>query len=281
MNEKRFVFILFFILTLSISSCFRFRISDAAAFRKLGKLPYDFQIHRYTSSGFHSMRYFEIGRDSQPVVIFIHGGLGTSKDFMKYLKDTALLNHFKMIVPDRYGHGYSDFGQTEVNLQKQAEYLLPILKKARRVGTKTILVGHSYGGTVAARMAMDYTNMVDNLVLSSPAIDPRNEKKFWFNKILDFWAIKWMMPQNFIIANDEKLAHSQQCLEMESLWSQINMPTVYIHGRDDRIVPFINYEFAKKHLVNAPVKYVLKDTLSHEFFILKPKILTNIVLNIK
>lgn len=269
-----------FIVILSLSSCFRFRISDSTAFRKLGKLPYDFQVHRYTIDGYHTIRYFEIGCDSQPVVIFVHGGLGTSRDFMKYLKDTALLNHYKMIVPDRYGHGYSDFGQTEVNLQKQAEYLYPILKKARLVGTKTILVGHSYGGTVAARLAMDYPNMIDNLVLSSPAIDPQNEKKFWFNKILDFWAIKWMMPQNFIIANDEKLAHAQQCLEMEPYWNKITMPTVYIHGRNDLIVPFINYEFAKKHLLNAPVKYVLRDSLNHDFFVDKPKILTNIILNI-
>ncbi len=278
--KKAFQFLLTFIIVVLISSCFRFRISDASAFRKLDKLHYNFQIHRYTSGGNHTIRYFEIGRDSQPVVILIHGGLGTSRDFVKYLRDTALLNHYKMIVPDRYGHGYSDFGQTEVHLRKQAEYLYPILKQARLVGTKTILVGHSYGGTVAARLAMDYPNMIDNLVLSSPAIDPRNEKKFWFNKILDFWAIKWMMPQNFIIANDEKLAHAKQCLEMEPYWNKITMPTVYIHGRDDLIVPFINYEFAKKHLLNAPVKYVLRDTLSHDFFVVKPKILTNIILNI-
>ncbi len=279
--KKLFHYLLLLIIVLGISSCFRFRISDDSAFRKLGKLPYDFQIHRYKIGGNHSIRYFEIGRDSLPIVIFVHGALGTSRDFMKYLKDTALLNRFKMIVPDRYGHGYSDFGQTEVQLQKQAEYLLPILKKARLVGTKTILVGHSFGGTIVARMAMDYPNLIDNLVLSSPAIDPRNEKKFWFNKILDFWAIKWMMPQNFIIANDEKLAHPKQCLEMEPFWNKITMPTVYVHGRNDRIVPFINYEFAQKHLINAPVKYVLRDTLSHEFFVDKPKVLTNIILSIQ
>ena len=59
------------------------------------------------------------------------------------------------------------------------------------------------------------------------------------------------------------------------------MPTVYVHGRNDRIVPFINYEFAQKHLINAPVKYVLRDTLSHEFFVDKPKVLTNIILSIQ
>ncbi len=279
--KKRPLFLLVTVVLLSLSSCFRFRVSDATAFRKLGKLPYDFQIHRYKIGGNHSIRYFEIGRDSQPVVIFVHGGLGTSRDFMKYLKDTTLLKRFKMIVPDRYGHGYSDFGKTEVRLQKQADYLLPILKKARLVGTKTILVGHSYGGTIAARMAMDYTDLIDDLVLSSPAIDPKNEKRFWFNKPLNFWAIKWAMPQNVIIANDEKLAHARECLEMVPFWKKITMPTVYIHGKNDEIVPFINIEFARKHLINAPVLFIERDSLNHDFFVDKPQVLTDILLNIK
>ena len=266
---------------LGFSSCFRFRISDREAFKKFGKLPYGFQVHRYKIGGNHTIRYFEIGRDSQPVIVFLYGALGTSSGFKAYLSDTALLNHYKMIVPDRYGHGYSDFGKTEVSLQKQTAYLLPILKKARYVGTKTILVGHSYGGTIAAHIAMNHPDLIDNLVLSAPAIDPQNEKRFWFNKPLDFWAIKWAMPQNFIIANDEKLAHARECLKMQPDWYKITTPTVYIHGKNDDVVPFVNIEFAKKHLINAPVEYIVKDSLPHVFFMNQPEILRGVILGIK
>ncbi len=279
--KQRPLYLLSFIFALTLSSCFRLRISDKEAFKLYGKLPYDFQIHRYKIGGNHTMRYLEIGRDSQPVVVFLHGGLGTASGFKAYLSDTALLNHYKMIVPDRYGHGYSDFGKTEVSIQKQANYLLPILKKARYVGTKTIVVGHSYGGTIAARLAMDHPTLIDNLVLSAPAIDPNNEKRFWFNKPLDFWAIKWAMPQNFIIANDEKLAHAHECLKMMPDWYKITTPTVYIHGKNDDVVPFVNIEFAKKHLVNAPVEYIVKDSLPHIFFMKQPEILRGVILDIK
>ena len=271
----------FIILIFSISSCFRLRISDKEAFKLYGNLPYDFQIHRYKIGGNHTIRYLEIGRDMQPVVVFLHGGLGTGAGFKPYLSDTTLLNHFKIIVPDRYGHGYSDFGKTEVSVQKQADYLVPILKQARYEGTKTILVGHSYGGTIAARLAMDHPDLIDHLVLSAPAIDPKNEKRFWFNKPLDCWAIKWAMPQNFIIANDEKLAHANECLKMESDWYKITTPTVYLHGKNDDVVPFVNIEFAKKHLVNAPVNYIVKDSLPHIFFMKQPQILRGIILDIK
>ena len=274
-------FLLFVLLILSISSCFRFRISDKEAFELYGKLPYGFQIHRYKIGENRTIRYLEIGRDGQPVIVFLHGALGTASGFKAYLSDTALLNHYKMIVPDRYGHGYSDFGKTEVSLDKQIDYLLPILKKAKYVGTKTILVGHSYGGTIAARLAMDYPQLIDNLVLSAPAIDPLNEKRFWFNKPLDCWAIKWAMPQNFIIANDEKLAHAAECLKILPDWHKITTPTVYIHGKNDDVVPFVNIEFAKKHLVNAPVEYIVKDSLPHIFFMNQPEILRGVILGIK
>ena len=279
MRNMPLFFILLF-LTLGFTSCFRFRISDKEAFQLYSPLNRDFQIHRYKIGGNHTMRYLEIGRDSQPVVVFIHGGLGTAAGFKAYLSDTALLNHFKIIIPDRYGHGYSDFGKTEVSVQKQADYLLPILKQARRLGTKTILVGHSYGGTIAARLAMDYPNLIDNLVLSAPAIDPKNEKRFWFNKPLNFFAIKWAMPQNFIIANDEKRAHAAECAKMEADWYKIRTPTIYIHGKNDNVVPFVNIEFAKSHLINAPVTYIVKDSLPHIFFMHQPEILRGVILGI-
>ena len=124
-----------------------------------------------------------------------------------------------MIAVDRYGHGYSDFGNTETSVKRQAAMIFPILQRLRRESYKPIiLVGYSYGGTVASRLAMDYPQLIDNLVLSAPAIDPNNEKRFWFNKPLNCWAIKWAMPQNFIIANDEKKAHANECLKMQPDW---------------------------------------------------------------
>jgi pimeloyl-ACP methyl ester carboxylesterase len=277
--KKIIRFIIPILILTTQSACFRFRITDKEAFENFGALPYNFQIHRYKIGSNRTMRYLEIGRDSQPVVVFLHGGIGTSSGFKAYMHDTALLNHYKIIVPDRYGHGFSDFGKTEVSVQKQADYLLPILKKARYVGTKTILVGHSYGGTIAARMAMDNPQLIDNLVLSAPAIDPNNEKKFWFNKPLDWWFLKWMMPRNFIIANDEKLSHAKECAKMEADWHKITTPTVYIHGKNDDVVPFVNIEFAKKHLVNAPTEYIVKDSLPHIFFMHNPEILRGIIIN--
>ncbi len=264
----------------TFTACFRFRMSDKEAIKTYGKLSSTFQINRYIT-GDRTVRSLEIGSDSLPIVLFIHGGLGTAWGFREYLRDTTLLKHFKMIAIDRPGHGYSDFGKTTVSLEKQAQLMLPLLKKMKASGQKIVLVGHSFGGTLAARIAMDYPDIADVLVLSSPAIDC-NEKLFWFNKPLNFWAIKWMMPQNFIIANDEKLCHGNECRQMLPFWSKIHVPTIYIHGRNDTVVPFSNSEFAKKQLTNTPsVKYILKDTLPHIYYVKDIDIIKNELLELK
>jgi pimeloyl-ACP methyl ester carboxylesterase len=265
----------------TFTGCFRFRMSDKDAIKNYGKLNQNFQINRYIT-GNRTVRSLEIGQDTLPIVLFIHGGLGTAWGYRNYLKDSTLLKHFKMIAIDRPGHGYSDFGKTVVSVAKQAELVLPILKKMKASGQKIIIVGHSFGGTLAARIVMDYPDIADALLLSSPAIDPDNDKLFWFNKPLNFWAIKWMMPQNFIIANDEKICHGDECRQMLPFWSKIHIPTIYIHGRNDKVVPFINSEFAKKHLTNTPsVKYILKDSLPHIYYAKDIDIIKNELLELK
>ncbi len=259
--------------------CFRFRISDAAAHRRFDKLNQNFSITRYkiadsTDHRPHTMRYLQIGGDTTlPVAVLIHGGLGTAQTYAKYFEDKDWLRRVQIIAMDRPGHGYSDFGRTETSVLRNAEMIYPILEKLREKNKRIILIGHSYGATVAARILMEHPDAADALVLSAPAIDPDNEKRFWFNAPLDHWALKWAMPQNFIIANDEKLAHADECRKMFPFWYRISVPTVYIHGKNDSVVPFINRDFAQKMLVNAPVQYIIRDSLPHIFAMKQPEII--------
>ena len=280
MNVSLYRYWLFVMVLITMSSCFKFRVSDTKAYQLFGQNQTNFHISRY-KMGDSTMRYLEIANDTLPTVVFIHGGLGTALTFKKYLKDTLLQKKYAMIAVDRYGHGYSDFGHTETNVRRQAEMIIPILKKLNLdKKTPTILVGYSFGGTIAARIAMDCPDCVDELILAAPAIDPQNEKKFWFNKPMDWWGFKWFLPQNFIIANDEKLAHASECAKMMPFWGKIVVPTVYIHGKNDGIVPFANYRFARKMLKNESTQYIVKDTLPHVFVEENTMVLRNVILDV-
>lgn len=107
------------------------------------------------------VRYIERPGDGTPVVL-IHGLPGTAEDFEKV---TPLLDGHRTIAIDRPGYGYSDGGYFPVARQLRVlDELLDHLKV-----DKAVLVGHSYGGTLALRYAALHPERVQGLVLASAA----------------------------------------------------------------------------------------------------------------
>lgn len=107
------------------------------------------------------VRYVERPGTGTPVVL-IHGLPGTAEDFAKV---TPLLEGHRTIALDRPGYGYSDGGYFPVARQLSAiDQLLDRLNVRRAV-----LVGHSYGGTIALGYAALHPERVRGLVLVSAA----------------------------------------------------------------------------------------------------------------
>jgi pimeloyl-ACP methyl ester carboxylesterase len=105
---------------------------------------------------------------------------------------------------------------------------------------------------VACRLAMDYPELVDGLVLTGPALGPGLERYFWFTNIIEFGAIRWFMPRIFRSANTEKVYHREELEKMLPFWKNIRVPVMYIQGEHDDIVDTSNAGFARKQLVNVP-----------------------------
>ena len=127
----------------------------------------------------------------------------------------------------------------------------PLLDSLHKATHPVIVVGGSYGASVACRIAMDYPELVDGLVLTGPALGPGMEKYFWFTPVIEHWSIRWFMPRIFRSANTEKVHHKKELEKMLPYWKNITVPVVYIQGMDDNIVDTSNAGFAKEHLINA------------------------------
>ena len=75
--------------------------------------------------------------------------------------------HFRLIVPDIIGFGYSDKPTVEYNVPFFVKFLVEFLNCLGM--KKTSIAGSSLGGLIAAEFAIKYSHMVNKLILVSPA----------------------------------------------------------------------------------------------------------------
>lgn len=111
------------------------------------------------------VRYVEAG--AGPAVVLIHGNAGSVDDFD--FKSLGLLcSGHKVIAVDRPGHGKSERpSDADATLPIQARLLHDTLS---HLGvTRPVLVGHSWGGSLALEYAVAYPTELSAIVLLAPA----------------------------------------------------------------------------------------------------------------
>lgn len=257
-------YIILLIISQILSSCLSFKVSQKdidKAFMGYKIKPREHQVKVNDVM----MNYAEIGSDSLPIAFFVHGSPGSWGGFIDFMKDTVLLKKVKMVAVDRIGFGDSDYGYAEESLVRQAAYLKPIVLKYKQMGKRIILIGHSLGGPLIARMAMDYPALIDNLIIVAGSIAPDlepNEK--WFRIPMDFMPIRILIPASFRASNHEILYLKPELEKMLPLWKNIRQPVIVIQGGKDMLVSPKNADFAEKMLVNTKsLKVVRIDTMNH------------------
>ena len=103
-----------------------------------------------------------------PPVVLLHGGGPGASGVANYSRNIgALADNFRVIVPDMPGYGRSAKG---VDARDPFGYLARhIVGMLDELGIpRAHLVGNSYGGSCALRLALDTPHRVDRLVLMGP-----------------------------------------------------------------------------------------------------------------
>jgi pimeloyl-ACP methyl ester carboxylesterase len=259
-----FVFLgIFAAIFIALHACMpSFRMSPKEVDRYFATKKIKGSQHCY-ATGFREIHYVKSGDELKPLVLFIHGSPGSLSAFIHFLGDSLLSQNALLISTDRPGFGYSNYGNAEPSLQKQSEALKPILEKYK-ANKPAILVGHSLGGPLIARMAMDYPDLVGGLIVVAGSIDPDLEPdEAWFRAPLATPFLSWVLPGSFRSSNEE-IYHLKPELElMLPLWKNITCPVIVIQGMKDVLVPAENASFAEKNLVNAPLEVLRVDDMNH------------------
>lgn len=101
-------------------------------------------------------------------VVLIHGASGNGADMITALAAPLTKAGFRVFAPDRPGHGWSERppGEAASSPARQAALLRAALEK---LGVeRATIVGHSWGATVAAALALDHPEFTQGLALLAP-----------------------------------------------------------------------------------------------------------------
>ncbi len=217
----------------------------------------------FVSNGKHRVHYAQIGADTLPTVLFIHGSPGSWDAFIGFFADSTLYTKAHLISADRPGFGKSELGQPEPSLQAQAAALAPLLTLGRVGQQKPILVGHSLGGPVAVRLAIDFPDAVGGLILVAGSVDPALEAQEWYRPVLGSFPVRQWLPTEFDVSNMEIWPLKGELEKMKPGWATIRVPVTVIQGETDDLVPPGNAQFARRMLTNAPVTMQMIPGMNH------------------
>ncbi len=105
-------------------------------------------------------------------IVLLHGASGNQADVMLPLGPPLAAAGFRVIAPDRPGHGWSDRfnAPDQASPAKQAKIVRAALEK---IGVKqAIIVGHSLAGAMASNFAIDHKDFTQGLALISAVTHP-------------------------------------------------------------------------------------------------------------
>ncbi|MFA8450724.1 MAG: alpha/beta fold hydrolase [Bacteroidales bacterium] len=195
-------------------------------------------------TAYHNIRYIISGNRDGPRILFIHGAPGSLKAYLNFFKDSTLVSKALLISVDRPGYGGSNEGTVFPSLTEQAQLIHSVLDKEK--GGPIILAGHSLGGPISVKMAIDYPNQIEAMLLMAPSIDPRLESWKWYQRFAISKIGKLITPQSMYVAAKEIYFLKEQLIEMQENYSKIKAKTILIQGEKDRLVNMGNAYFAQE-----------------------------------
>lgn len=209
-------------------------------------------------------QYLGITADSatlKPILLFVHGAPGAADMFEPFLMDSNLHQDATLIAVDRLGYGHSFHGRSAPTFKEQVEQLHDLL--SHYLDRKVIAIGHSYGGPIITRLAIDYPDDVQALLLLAPAHDPALEQYEGIANVARWRATRWLFADLWQVSADEKYVHVRELEKIKDQLIDIQIPITHVHGKKDILVPYGNLNFSQSHFDPKWLKSVSLDDAGH------------------
>lgn len=194
-------------------------------------------------------------------VLFIHGSPGAWDAWLTPMTHPSVAGHIRAIAYDRPGFAASAGLSPTGDLTQQAGAAAAVL---RRLATgPVVVVGHSYGGSVAVQLALDHPHWVRSLVLVAAAVDPDLETVRWYQAIPQWSWTRWLVPRDLVRANDELLPLADALRRLQPRWPALSVGVWVIHGDRDLQVPIGNLTYIERHVPESRLTVTRRREMNH------------------
>ena len=218
------------------------------------------ELTKVTESGFvehgSARLYFtQRGDPDQPLVVFIHGTPGSWRGFQGYLENERLASRVHMIAVDRLGFGRSAESGVQPSFAEQAAAIARVIK-LNRSDRKAVVVGHSLGGSIGYRLAIDRPDAIGALVAVSSALDPSISDPRWYNKLARWRLSQWLIAPELTTSNREMLQLKPELLALQPHLPDLAVPITILQGGEDWLVLESHVDYAQKIVQNQQIRVV-------------------------
>jgi len=251
--------------------------SDEKVLEKLENSHHKPHIYYNTYKAF---RYRVVGMQQTidttlPTLVFVHGSPGSLLDYSRYFKDSILNSKANILSYDRIGYGINNAGDLQGSIAFELEILHDVIKDIPP--EKLVLVGYSYGGTVALASPKNYKSKVSLASAVSGSLEPM----FWTLNFYKWKLTRWLLPASLKAASKEKYTHLTDLPKYEDKWNTSSSPIINIQGDKDWIVPYENSIFLQHKIDKDKFSMVTIEDGGHEliwsdFELIKNEILKTI-----
>jgi pimeloyl-ACP methyl ester carboxylesterase len=179
-------------------------------------------------------------------VVLVHGTPGSAEAWADYL--LAPPPGLELVALDRPGFGRSGPDDAVTSLAAQAAAVAALFPDD---GRPVVLLGHSLGGPIVARVAAEQPERVVGVVLLAASLDPALEKIHPMQPLGTWAPVRRLLPRAIRNANAELMALRPELVELAGLLARVTAPIVIVHGTDDDLVPVANVPYMQARLTSA------------------------------